>query len=104
VGLREAWESGASRWSKGTRRQFRNDLGYPSSLIAVTTGSAIAKAGREPADGLPRKAFRCSYLSQWFAVKWRWRLAVDGAERRFLKTRLAGCGWPSVRLPTRPPT
>jgi hypothetical protein len=104
VGLREAWESGASRWSRVARRQLANDLGYPSTLIAVTTASATAKGGREPRDWLPRKAFRCSYLSQWVAVKWRWQLAVDPSERRFLKARLSSCGWPSVRLPTRPRT
>jgi|GEM_PF-1105029 len=102
VGFREAWQSGAHRWSALTRRQLRNDLGYPSTLIGVTKASATAKAGREPTDWLPRKAFRCSYLAQYVAVKWRWRLAVDGAERRVLRSRLAGCGWPSVRLPSRP--
>jgi len=102
VGFREAWQSGAHRWSTLTRRQLRNDLGYPSTLIGVTKASATAKAGREPTDWLPRKAFRCSYLAQYVAVKWRWRLAVDGAERTVLKSRLAACSWPSVRLPSRP--
>ena len=102
VGFREAWQSGAHRWSPLTRRQLRNDLGYPSTLIGVTKESATAKAGREPTEWLPRKAFRCSYLAQYVAVKWRWRLAVDGAERKVLKSRLAGCSWPSVRLPSRP--
>ena len=104
VGLREAWQSGASRWSQLTRRQHANDLGYPSTLIAVSKASATAKGGREPQDWLPRKAFRCSYLSQWVAVKWRWQLAIDPAERSFLKYRLSSCGWPSVRLPSRPRT
>ena len=59
--------------------------------------SATAKSGRKPQDWLPRKVFRCSYLGQWVAVKWRWRLTVDPIERRFLKSRLSSCGWPSVR-------
>lgn len=101
VGLREAWESGGYRWSLRTRRQHANDLGYASTLIAVTTASATAKGGREPQDWLPQKVFRCSYLGQWVAVKWRWRLTVDPVERRFLKSRLASCGWPSIRLPSR---
>lgn len=101
VGLREAWQSGAYHWSRATRRQHANDLGYPSTLFAVSRASAAAKGGREPQDWLPRKAFRCSYLGQWVAVKWRWRLSVDPAERRFLRSTLSACGWPSVRLPTR---
>ena len=83
------------RLGYGTRVTINN--GLPSG-----TPSATAKAGREPTDWLPRKAFRCSYLAQYVAVKWRWRLAVDGAERTDLRTRLAGCGWPKVRLPSRP--
>jgi hypothetical protein len=35
------------------------------------------------------------------AVKWRWRLSVDRAEKRFLVRRLRGCGWPAVERPTR---
>ena len=79
-----------------------NDLGYPSTLIGVTKASATAKAGREPTDWLPRKAFRCSYLAQYVAVKWRGGWPSTAAERSVLKSRLASCGWPSVRLPSRP--
>ena len=104
VGLHEAWQSGAYRWSPLTRRQHANDLGYPSTLIAVTQESATAKGASEPQDWLPRKAFRCTYLGQWVAVKWRWQLTVDPEERRFLKSRLSTCSWPSVRLPSRPRT
>ena len=51
VGLREAWESGGYRWSLRTRRQHANDLGYPSTLIAVTDG-VRHRQGREGAAGL----------------------------------------------------
>ena len=101
VGLREAWESGAYRWSLTTRRRHANDLDYAGTLIAVTKVSAGAKADREPQDWLPRKAHRCAYVSQWVAVKWRWGLAVDRVERTFLASKLSSCGWPTVRVPTR---
>jgi hypothetical protein len=101
VPLREAWRSGARGWRKVLRRQLANDLGYPASLVAVTAAAARAKAGREPQDWLPRKAYRCTYVADWVAVKWRWRLAVDPAERRFLTRTLRGCGWPLVRAPGR---
>ena len=55
------------------------------------------RSGREPQDWLPRPAYRCTYVADWVAVKWRWRLAVDPAERRFLTRTLRGCGWPQVR-------
>jgi hypothetical protein len=101
VPLAEAWRSGAHRWGKVPRRRFANDLGYPSTLVAVSRAAAADKAAREPQDWLPRSAYRCAYTAQWVAVKWRWRLAVDPAERRFLARRLTACGWPSVRVPGR---
>jgi hypothetical protein len=101
VPLAEAWQSGAHGWRRVARRQLANDLGYPSTLVAVTRASAADKAAREPQDWLPRRAYRCAYTAQWVAVKWRWRLAVDPAERRFLVRRLTACDWPSVRQPGR---
>jgi hypothetical protein len=101
VPLAEAWQSGAHGWRRVARRQLANDLGYPSTLVAVTRASAADRAGREPQDWLPRRTYRCAYAAQWVAVKWRWRLAVDPAERRFLTRRLTACDWPSVRQPGR---
>ena len=101
VPLREAWRSGARGWRPALRRQLANDLGYPATLVAVTKASATAKAGREPQDWSPRPAYRCTYVADWVAVKWRWRLAVDKAEARFLTRTLRGCGWPQVRAPGR---
>jgi hypothetical protein len=98
---REAWRSGARAWRPALRRQLGNDLGYPATLVAVTKASVVAKAGREPQDWLPRPAYRCTYVADWVAVKWRWRLAVDPAELRFLTRTLRGCGWPQVRAPGR---
>jgi hypothetical protein len=101
VPLREAWRSGARAWRPALRRKLANDLGYPATLVAVTASAARAKAGREPQDWLPRPAYRCTYVADWVAVKWRWRLAIDPAERRFLTRTLRGCGWPQVRAPGR---
>jgi hypothetical protein len=50
---------------------------------------------------VPRPAYRCTYVADWVAVKWRWRLSVDPAERRYLSRTLRGCGWPQVRAPGR---
>ncbi|MGH8894073.1 MAG: hypothetical protein ACRDWY_12340 [Actinomycetes bacterium] len=86
-----------------SRRQLANDLGYPSALTAVSARADRAKGSAEPQRWLPpRRAARCGYVAQWVAVKWRWRLRVDGVERRFLARRLEACGWPSVPQPERP--
>jgi hypothetical protein len=41
-------------------------------------------------------------MAWWVAVKWRWRLRVNHAEKAFLVSHLSACGWPSVHEPTRP--
>jgi len=103
VPLAEAWQSGAWRWSADTRARYANDLGYGAVLIAVSARSSLAKGAREPQDWLPpRTSFDCTYMARWVAVKWRWRLAIGSAESTFLSKRLALCGWPSVREPSRP--
>jgi hypothetical protein len=102
VPLAEAWQSGAWRWTTTTRERYANDLGYPADLVAVTAHSNRSKGDREPQDWMPdRTAFRCRYLAWWVAVKWRWRLKVNGEEKTYLRTQLAACGWPSVRTPAR---
>lgn len=101
VALNEAWQSGAWRWSSDRREAFANDIGYKFSLIAVTASTNRSKSDREPQDWMPQLK-RCAYLKQWVAVKWRWDLHVNGAERAFLDAGLKECGWPRVAKPGRP--
>jgi hypothetical protein len=98
----EAWQSGARRWSPSHRAQLANDLGYRPTLNVSTLQVLQARGAAEPQRWLPpRRAGRCAYVAEWVAVKWRWRLSVDRAEKRFLVRRLRGCGWPAVERPTR---
>lgn len=93
VPLKEAWDSGANKWTAATREKFANDLGYGSSLVAVTASSNRSKGDRDPAAWLPPKAaYRCSYAKEWVAVKWRWKLSVDSTEKKALTRTLANCG------------
>jgi hypothetical protein len=90
VPLAEAWDSGAKRWTAGTRTRFANDLGDRRSLVAVTAAANRSKGDRDPAEWMPDRA-GCTYLRQWVAVKLRWRLTVNRPERRFLLKRTASC-------------
>ncbi len=93
VPLSEAWKSGAFRWSAGTRETFANDLGYPLSLIAVTASTNRSKSDSDPAAWMPPfRNYRCTYVSTWIAIKWRWRLAIDPVEKGVLTLGLVGCG------------
>lgn len=103
VPLNEAWQSGAWGWSGAKRKAYANDLGYRSSLIAVSASSNRSKSDLEPQDWMPeRAAFRCTYLARWVAVKYRWDLAVNGPERAFLRSALTTCGWPRAPRPGTP--
>jgi hypothetical protein len=94
VALAEAWGSGAKRWTAGTRQRFANDLRYGASLIAVSASSNRSKSDREPGQWMPpTTSYRCTYVKRWIAVKWRWDLAVNTAEKSSLSAALTQyCG------------
>ncbi|MGB0098722.1 MAG: DUF1524 domain-containing protein, partial [Nocardioides sp.] len=95
VPLKEAWDSGARRWGDRRRERFANDLGDPRSLVAVTDNVNQSKGERDVAEWLPEFGV-CRYVRQWVAVKHRWDLTVDRAERRALRQRARAC--PNRRL------
>lgn len=92
VPLKEAWDSGAWAWTPALRERYANDLGDWRSLRAVSASSNRSKADKDPAQWLPpRIAFRCTYANDWIAVKIRWSLRVDPAEREALEDLLVLC-------------
>ncbi|MEV4420412.1 HNH endonuclease family protein [Patulibacter sp. NPDC049589] len=92
VPLAEAWDSGASAWTAAERESYANDLGDPRTLIAVTDNVNQAKGDQDPAEWEPPLAsYRCTYVKDWVAVKLRWALKVDDAERTALASRAASC-------------
>ncbi len=103
VPLAEAWRSGAWAWNTATRERYANDLNYRADLIAVTAHENRSKGDKEPSGYVPPKSsFDCTYEAWWVAVKWRWHLSVDSAEKSWLHSHLAACGWPRVTRPGRP--
>jgi hypothetical protein len=90
VPLAEAWDSGASGWSSAVREAFANDLDDYRSLVGVTDNVNQSKSDKDPADWLPAQQV-CRYVREWVAVKHRWRLSVDGAERSALSSVASGC-------------
>lgn len=97
VALAEAWDSGASAWSLDRRTRFANDLDVEWSLIAVSANSNRSKSDQDPANWLPPSvSARCDYLAMWLAVKVRWSLSIDAAERTAIDNDVTGC---SQRMP-----
>lgn len=92
VPLKEAWASGARRWSRDRRQAYANDLGDPRSLRAVSASSNRSKGDRSPDAWMPPRAgIHCRYLGWWVAIKVRWRLSVEPRERDVLRARLRDC-------------
>jgi hypothetical protein len=105
VPLAEAWDSGASSWTSTQRRAYANDLGYKWSLQAITLSVNRSKSDSDIAEWLPQQSVQCVYVQRWMAVKYRWRLTVDSAERSAIKEVLTGsCGAKSMVLPSRFPS
>ncbi|MEJ7721282.1 MAG: DUF1524 domain-containing protein [Ilumatobacteraceae bacterium] len=82
VSLKEAWDSGAWSWTREQRSAFANDLRDGRGLRAVTIASNRSKGDNDPSNWVPsdRRAV-CGYLTDWVAVKLRWKLAMDESER-----------------------
>lgn len=90
VPLAEAWDSGARSWTTATRQAFANDLGDSRSLVGVTDNVNQAKGDQDPHEWLPTYD-RCRYVREWVAVKHRWRLTVDSAEKAALSSLASSC-------------
>lgn len=93
VALGEAWRSGAWKWSSSRRQSYANDLGVAWTLRAVTDNVNQEKSDDDPTNWLPPlESANCIYLTDWVAVKIRWKLSVDAEERQSIRD-----GWLDAR-------
>lgn len=100
VALKEAWVSGAWAWNEQQRMAFANDLGDYRSLHIVTSASNQAKGDKDPARWHPTySGYYCHYVNDWVAVKWRWNLAIDQAEKDAIRAKLTECGGEPTMVP-----
>jgi hypothetical protein len=92
VPLAEAWDSGARSWTTSRRRSFANDLGDSRSLVAVKDSVNQSKGDKDPAEWMPSySGATCRYVREWVAVKIRWRLTVNSAEKTRLTSLANSC-------------
>ena len=90
VPLAEAWGSGASGWTSARREAYANDLGDYRTLVGVTDNVNQAKSDQDPSTWLPTYD-KCRYVAEWVAVKIRWGLSADAAEKQVLSTYAGTC-------------
>lgn len=90
VPLGEADPSGAYRWTSSTKERYANDLGDPRALVAVTASSNRSKSDQDLAEWEPDHG-KCRYVAAWLAIKVRWHLTVNRAEKRAILRRIDAC-------------
>ncbi|KAI2613371.1 hypothetical protein GGR54DRAFT_326378 [Hypoxylon sp. NC1633] len=91
VPLKNAWISGASKWTTAKREQFANDVTRPQ-LWAVTDNVNSAKGDKSPDTWKPPlTSFYCTYARSYVAVKAYWALTVSSAEKSALTSMLNTC-------------
>jgi hypothetical protein len=91
VPLGDAWRTGASDWTIDQREAFANDLDAPQ-LWAVTDNVNQSK-GDSPPDQWkpPSTADYCQYAEAYIAVKTKYDLTVNTAEKSALSDMLGTC-------------
>ena len=89
VPLAEAWDSGAGSWTTVGAPVLRQRPRRLRSLVGVTDTVNQTKGDQDPAEWLPTYD-NCRYLREWVAVKHRWRLSVDSAEKSALQIARVG--------------
>lgn len=90
VPLAEAWGSGARSWTTARRQAYANDLGDHRTLVGVTDNVNQSKGDQDPSTWLPTYD-KCRYVAEWVAVKIRWGLSADSAEKSVLNNYAASC-------------
>jgi hypothetical protein len=91
VPLADAWRTGASSWTTAQRQAYANDLSDPQ-LIAVTDTVNQAKGDKSPDKWKPPTVgYWCTYASMWVAVKYKFKLTVNSAEKTALTDMLNRC-------------
>ncbi|MEC3977093.1 HNH endonuclease family protein [Amycolatopsis sp. H20-H5] len=91
VPLADAWRTGASAWTTAQRQAYANDLSDPQ-LIAVTDNVNQQKGDKSPdAWKPPTVGYWCTYASMWVAVKYKFKLTINTAEKSALTDMLGRC-------------
>ncbi|MFH9008921.1 DUF1524 domain-containing protein [Streptomyces afghaniensis] len=100
VPLAEAWDSGASAWTRQRRVTYANYLDDARHLEAVSARSNRQKSDQDPTTWLvpDNPTERCHYLANWTAVKLQWSLTVDPAEQNTLTFGAAECPGTDVTI------
>ncbi len=95
VPLGNAWITGAADLSSALRKALAND---PLNLVAADGPANMGKGDDDASEWLPKEAgYQCEYVARQIAVKAKYRLWVDSAEKTAMQRVLSRC--PGEALP-----
>lgn len=82
VPLKNAYLSGAYRWSREKRCLYANFMGNAFHLLPVYGRENSIKGDRTPEGYMPpNPSYQCQYLAQWLKVKLIWNLGITSSEK-----------------------
>lgn len=82
VPLKNAYVSGAHRWSFKARCLYANFMGNRFHLKAVNATQNMKKSDRGPEGYMPpNKNYACDYLKTWLTIKFLWGLTMNDDEK-----------------------
>lgn len=86
VPLKNAWESGAWKWTPKRREAYANYLGNGWHLMVSYFSQNRSKGAKSPDQWLPEnKEFHVMYCIAWCRIKVEWGLTATKAELKTLK-------------------
>jgi len=86
VPLKEAYTSGAFKWTFKERCLYGNYLGYRNHLVAVSGEENNEKSAKTPEDYMPSNpAYQCEYLKDWLKIKSIWGLSLAPEEMKAIR-------------------
>ena len=89
IPLKEAWESGADKWTAKKRKEFANDY---DNLIAVSRSLNRQKGAKDPAEWLPpHTEYICEYIARWIYIKEKYNLKMDLKEKQKVEGMQGDC-------------
>lgn len=81
IPLRNAYMTGADKWSSEKRCLFANYLGNKIQLLAVEGTQNQKKGDKLPSEYLPpNTSYRCDYIKNWLKIKFIWGLKITPLE------------------------
>ncbi len=81
VPLKNAFDSGAWRWSKQLRCLYANYMKNSFHLVSASGHENTVKSDQGPEGYMPpNQAFSCTYLQRWLMVKLIWHMEMNENE------------------------